>query len=959
VRADSIVDAKSGNIIVGLFNVRSSVRKALDICDLVEEKSLDILVLTETWLQETGDEPVIAELTPAGYSFIHRPRSSGRSGGGVAVIFRDSICVKKCEQKMFASFECMDLVISHGKLTVRTIVLYRPPPSQVNQLTDALFHEEFGKLVSSITNKYLLILGDFNFHWDDQQNRNTRLLTSLFDSSDLRQHVFLPTHRAGHILDWIVSRSDSLKFVQSVTVEDLLLSDHFLVVCETSLIKPSSKRKKMKTRNLKKIDMDGFCSDLSDSELVKHPPDDVEQLVSLYNSTLSSLLDTYAPEVERHVSDRPNTAWFSSSVASAKAVRRRAEKRWRRSGLVVDREIYQCARNQYSQEMRKAKSSYIQSVLEAADSRKMFSVVDRLLGKEVDSPVLPELTEQDAANALSAFFIEKIETIRSGFGDSSDLPHVEPTFVGQPLTCFQPVSEDQLRKIISKANATSSDVDPVPTKIVLACLDILLPVLVKIVNSSLQSASVPVTFKTAVIKPLIKKSSLDPNVCKNFRPISNLPYVSKLLERVVSEQLLSHLNAHALLDKFQSAYRPGHSCETALLRLMNDLLCSADCGDLVLLVLLDLSAAFDVIDHDLLLSRLQNEVGISGVALQWFRSYLSDRTQRVIVGPASSQNTLLSCGVPQGSVLGPILFSLYTCQLGGIIERHGLQRKLFADDSELYKSFHPDPQSTASAVLAVEECCAEVKAWMASNRLKLNDDKTEVILCGSDASREKVVLDSVTVGSSQITPSGSVRDLGLFIDSSLTLVPHISSVVKSCYFYLRSLGKLRPFLNKFTANSVAVALIQSRLDYCNSCLWGLPQNQLQRLQKVQNAAARVVSLTKKTDHITPVLNDLHWLPVQKRIEHKVLSLVFSCIKGCAPAYLKELVQLHAPSRGLRSSSQSLLRVASVERHKKKTFGARSFECVGPQLWNRLPQDLRDCEAVEGFRRRLKTYLFRQ
>jgi hypothetical protein len=176
-------------------------------------------------------------------------------------------------------------------------------------------------------------------------------------------------------------------------------------------------------------------------------------------------------------------------------------------------------------------------------------------------------------------------------------------------------------------------------------------------------------------------------------------------------------------------------------------------------------------------------------------------------------------------------------------------------------------------------------------------------------------------------------------------------------FNLRSLGKLRPFLNKSTANSVAIALIQSRLDYFNSCLWGLPQTQLQRLQRVQNAAVRVVSPTKKSDHITLVLNDLHWLPVQKRIEHKVLSLVFSCIKGCAPACLKELLQLHAPSRGLRSSSQSLLRVASVERHKKKTFGARSFECVGPQLWNRLPQDLRDCEAVGGFRRRLKTYLY--
>ncbi|PVD24871.1 hypothetical protein C0Q70_15360 [Pomacea canaliculata] len=211
-----------------------------------------------------------------------------------------------------------------------------------------------------------------------------------------------------------------------------------------------------------------------------------------------------------------------------------------------------------------------------------------------------------------------------------------------------------------------------------------------------------------------------------------------------------HLDRYSLLNKFQSAYRPKHSCETALLRLMNDLLCSADAGNVTLVVLLDLSAAFDVIDHTTLLTRLQMEVGIGGSALQWFHSYLSDRTQRVMVNQASSVTVPLLCGVPQGSVLGPVLFSIYTSQLGPLIEKHNVNRKMFADDNELYFSFSTDSESVREAVCAVEDCCLEVKSWMLRNKLKLNDEKTEAMLCGSKFSLSKVSLDSIQVGQARI-----------------------------------------------------------------------------------------------------------------------------------------------------------------------------------------------------------------
>ena len=956
---DECSGIQSSNITIGLFNARSSVKKALDICDLITEKSLDILIITETWLHDGGDESAIRDMTPASFVFFHRPRSSGLTGGGLAVIHRSSITVKLCNVSTFTSFECLNFVISHGKHSVRTVALYRPPPSAANKLKETMFHEDFGQLVSSISNKNLLILGDFNFHWDEPDNRHTRLLVQLFDSADLVQHVSQPTHRGGHILDWVVSRSDKDIFVQSMSVEDLLMSDHFLIKFTTNMARPSAPKKKIQARNFKKMDMNSFRSSLSMSDLVNSPPDDVEQLVLMYNKTLSSLLDTYAPLTERFVVDRPDSAWCTPSVQKAKMAWRSAEKRWRRSGLEVDKQLFQKARNKCSQEIRHAKSKHVQNVLEEAgtDSRKMFSVVNDLLGKKSTPPVLPDISSEQAAMALSNFFSDKVETIRKNFGDHTDLPAVENVFVGTLMEQLSPVSDEQLRRIIMASKPTSFMFDPIPTKIMLDCLEVLLPVLVRIVNSSLQLATFPRLFKAAIIKPLMKKDGLDPNDCKSFRPVSNLPYVSKLLERVVSQQLLRHLSSNNLLDKFQSAYRPGHSCETALLRLLNDMLCKADCGDLTILVLLDLSAAFDVIDHELLLSRLLNEVGITGTAHHWFRSYLTDRVQRVAVNQTFSQDMPLSCGVPQGSVLGPILFSLYTSQLGRIIESHGISRKIFADDTELYKNFQPNSSASTVAVQALENCCLTVKSWMAANRLKLNDDKTEAILCGSDASLRKIAIESIKVGASEIHVSSTVRDLGFFIDRNLTMVPHIDKVVKACFFYLRALGQLRPQLNKRTAKTVAVSLIQSRLDYCNSCLWGLPQNQIQRLQKVQNTAARIVSLAKKSDHITPILKDLHWLPVDKRIDHKLLSLTYSCMDGTAPPYLQELIQKQTSSRGLRSSSQSLLRVPSLDGHKKKSLGVRSFESAAPKLWNSLPQKLRESDNKTTFKRHLKTFLF--
>jgi hypothetical protein len=237
----------------------------------------------------------------------------------------------------------------------------------------------------------------------------------------------------------------------------------------------------------------------------------------------------------------------------------------------------------------------------------------------------------------------------------------------------------------------------------------LLPLITTIVNQSLSSGKVPDTFKVAFITPILKNPSLDASVLSNYKPISNLPFLSKVLEKVVNDRLNEFMEEEGCQELYQSAYRKGHSTETALLRVHNDILRALSEKRACLMLLLDLSAAFDTVDHSALIDTL-SAAGLRDSALEWFRSYLSDRYQCVSIGTHRSGLKPLRSGVPQGSVLGPVLFSLYTSSLGKLIQTHSLSYHLYADDTSIYITFET-PQLTDA--VARMECCAEdVRRWM-------------------------------------------------------------------------------------------------------------------------------------------------------------------------------------------------------------------------------------------------------
>ena len=521
----------------------------------------------------------------------------------------------------------------------------------------------------------------------------------------------------------------------------------------------------------------------------------------------------------------------------------------------------------------------------------------------------------------------------------------------QCLTSFNLTSDDEIRKLIQNSPSASCSLDPLPTWLLKDCMDEFIPSMTHIINLSLKDCEVPAQFKEALITPLLKKPSLDPNNLSNYRPISNLSFLSKVLERVVAARITEHLTINNLLDTYQSAYRSFHSTETAILRVHNDIAMALNNRKMVVLALLDMSAAFDTIDHNVLFTRLQDRFSIHGSALLCIKSYLTNRAQKVCIKGMTSKVAEITFGVPQGSVLGRILFSICVSPLADIAKRHKVDYHFYADDSQLYIAFDPDNIPTA----LLQNCILDFRRWLSDNFLKLNPSKTELSLFGSPHNLAKLNKVSLAIDNNIITSTDHVRNLGIYLDSKLSMDHFVNDKVKTCSYYLRNISRIRHYLTPNATKTLVHAFIISRIDYTNSVLFGINSNLIRRLQVLQNNAARLIFNQIRSSHATPLLYQLHWLPIDKRIIFKLLVIVFNCLHNRAPDYLSQLLSPYIPNRTLRSSSANML----VAPRSNNKFGERSFYFAAPRLWNNLPINIRTSSSFYSFKRSLKTYLFKE
>ena len=307
-------------------------------------------------------------------------------------------------------------------------------------------------------------------------------------------------------------------------------------------------------------------------------------------------------------------------------------------------------------------------------------------------------------------------------------------------------------------------------------------------------------------------------------------------------------------------------------------------------------------------------------------------------------------------MLGPILFILYTTPLSDIISSHSVLFHSYADDTQLQKS--AKPSHVNELVQSMQACIQDVKSWMTYNKLKLNDEKTEALIISSQrVSLSAPLPDSLVVGDATVPFTKSAKNLGVVLDSHLTLNAHVANVIRMVNFEIRRISTIRHFLSTEATKTLVSAFVLSRLDYCNGLLVNCSQDLLQRVQRLQNTAARLVLRVPRRDHITSHLHTLHWLPVEARIRYKVACICFHAINGVGPVYLSNLVHTYTPSRTLRSSSDTF--TLCKPRVSTKTFGERSFFFAAPSIWNSLPLYIRSARTDSAFRSALKTHLFKE
>ncbi|XP_077937991.1 uncharacterized protein LOC144383603 [Gasterosteus aculeatus] len=873
----------------GLWNCQSATRKADFISGFAIQQSLDFLALTETWI--TPENTSTPAALSSAFSFSHTPRPTGSLGHFL---------------------EELDILLSNFP--------ENGPP--------------------------VILLGDFNI-----QTEKSSDLVHLLSSFALSRTPSPPTHKAGNHLDYIFTRNCS---TTNLSVTPLHVSDHFFISYSLPLSitnKPPSLTNSIPARrNIRSLSPSSLASSVlsalpsTDSFSLLHPNAAAETLLS----SLSSSLDSLCPLTTRRTGKSPPAPWLSQPVRAMRATMRASERRWRKYKRPDDLLEFQSLLSSFSASISAAKSSFYQSKIESSFSnpKKLFSIFSNLL--EPPPPPPPStLLPGDFVN----YFTKKIADIRSSFSNPPPTSRVPPTSPLSPsLPSFTALSPNQILTLVTSARPTTCPLDPIPSHLLQSIAPDLLPFLTFLINNALLSGCFPNSLKEARVNPLLKKPTLNPSEENNYRPVSLLPVLSKTLERAIFNQLSSYLHCNNLLDPHQSGFKAGHSTETALLAVSEQLHTARAASLSSVLILLDLSAAFDTVNHQILISSLQ-ELGVTGSALSLLSSYLDGRTYRVTWRGSVSEPCPLTTGVPQGSVLGPLLFSLYTNSLGAVIRSHGFSYHSYADDTQLILSF---PRSDTQVAARISACLTDISQWMSAHHLKINPDKTELLLFpGKDSLTQDL---TVNFGNSVLTPTSTAKNLGVTLDNQLSLTPNITATTRSCRYTLYNIRRIRPLLTQKAAQVLIQALVISRLDYCNSLLAGLPATAIRPLQLIQNAAARLVFNLPKFSHTTPLLRSLHWLPVAARIQFKTLVLTYHAVNGSGPAYIQDMVKPYIPTRTLRSASAKLLVPPSLR--AKHSTRSRLFAVLAPKWWNALSEDIRTAESLHIFRRKLKTHLFR-
>ena len=800
--------------------------------------------------------------------------------------------------------------------------MYRPPQACLE------FWDQVDEVLScaAFRSHEKILCGDFNVDATEGVARTTHYdaLRELCAAHDLKFDV-AGTTRIGFrsppsTLDLILTSAGSSTAASNLQVVDIPFSDHSLVRCDLKVDITCMPRRLQESRNLAKINIEKFRQDLGHQPLARvREFSDVNDMWSFWLTQFMSVLDDHAPLHCRRPRKKRTVPWMNADLLRLIALRRRLHRSYIRQNRSAEAyALFKAARAEANQYNRRLKSEYFlhQCTLHSNDSKRMWHVINTVTGRTRN-----RVDPGCSVHAIAAVYHEIVPDTTRPTNLNVDLGP-SPT---QPLLkSFSPVPEEKVLTLLRQIKTTkATGSDGVPGMLLKICADIIAPSLTHIINTSLATGCIPSSMKIANISPLHKGGDrLEP---KNYRPVSLLPIVSKILERIVHEQVEDYLQQHSLLPCTQFAYRRQHSTEDVRTIASERLLAARDCHMVSAAVFVDLSKAFDKVRHVLLIQQL-HRTGFAGIVLNWFKDYLSHRQQRVVVGTEKSSLQPVTCGVPQGSVLGPTLFSLYVADIVTAVKPSSVKVLQFADDIMLQDS---NPQAD-DVEHSLTEAVTTLALWLRARGLILNEKKSQVLWI--PPTKETQIACTIRCGGISLPNVSTARYLGVTFDQGLTWNQHIANKAKSSVKAIGILYRARNSLSLKAKWTYYSSVIMTNLIYgSNAFIANLPVSCLQRLIKLQKKALRAIFGLPYWISTAPIFIRFNESTIYDRMLRKLAVLVWRAQYGNCSLLLADIFnpRLTRPTRG---STTMCLTLPSANRMS----GLRRPAFQGSVLWNSLP-----------------------
>ena len=728
-------------------------------------------------------------------------------------------------------------------------------------------------------------------------------------------------------------------------VVPISISDHYPVYVVLSLQKPSvNNHKTISKRSFKHFSYDSFVHDILYSPVLNTVYDILDICVAwdTFKSEFLRLSDFHAPIHSFRVKNLSNN-WINDDILQMMYQRNHLHKIAAKTNNPDKWKEYRLTRNKITNVVRNAKASYYQSKIEAAnrDTKLMWNILKQALPSDKYTCQPTTISPQ----TFNDFFSSVGERLTRDFGDLNipecniDTPSVSFSFICIDVNFV-------LRELLQLSKESKLDVLKFDTKLLRFAAPIIAPLLTHIFNLSLFSGLLPQDWKLARITPIYKGKN-DKDDPTNYRPLSVVSPIAKIIEKAVKIQLINYFVQHNLLSPSQSAYLKYHSTQTALHYFTDNLYSNIDSGKIGIACFLDLSKGFDTLNIDILIDKLSKH-GISS-DITWFKSYLSSRHQIVFSNNNYSEINVVNIGVPQGTVLGPILFLVYINDFSSVIKDAILS--LYADDSSM--AVFGDNIADATDKLTV--CLDNAAHWFKANRLIINTSKSNVMVFRTRQSTSLTPKLDIEFDKNKLQQVQHTKILGVIIDENLTFNYHIEYLKKKISSKIAIIHRLRHTLPISSLNQIYLALMQSVFDYCIT-IWGNSSKQnVLSVQRLQNRAARAITgIFDYNSSVSEIIKNLNWMNINQRFSYFLAILVYKCLNNLAPDYLSATLHYVSETQLYSTRSASNKHLTLPKPHL--SIMKHSFQYSGPQLWNTLPTSIINCSSLQSFKWLLRQHL---